>query len=188
MERWRRVGLLGGGVADPVTAVLWLVRVEGEVRLLGVVAVVVVEVRVAVDGREICSTVTIVVRMWTAPYLALLGPPRRPFVLVGETMRLVPSVTPPLLLLVGRYPTPLIGEVAVVAPPTHVVMRVVAAPLGGNLSADRRRSLIGCSRCGAGLLDGSQSTISHTMWRSVTPGPFGHVVILQSLLLPEGRC
>lgn len=188
MERRRRVCLLSRGITNPVTAVFWLMRVEREVRLLRVVAVMVVQVRVALNRREICTTVTIVVGMWGSPYLALLRPSRRPFILVGEAMWLVSSIAPPLLLLVGRHPTTLIREVAVVAPPTHVVMRVVAASLGSNLIANRRRGLIGRSRRGAGLLDGSQSTLSHAVWRSITPGPFSYIVILQSLLLPEGRC
>ncbi len=170
MDWGRRVGLLSRGLSNPVTAVLWLVGVEREVRLLGMVAMMVVEVRVALNrGREVSSTVAIIVRMRGSPYLALLRPSGRPFILVGEAMRLVSPLTRPLLLLVGEHPRTLVREVAVVAPPTHVVMRVVAASLTPDLSANWRRSLIGCPRAGAGLLDGSQTTLSHAVWRSVAP-------------------
>lgn len=104
---------------------------------------------------------------------------------MGEAMRVVSSITGPLRLLMGSHPRTLIGEVAVVAPPTHVVMRVVAAALGANLSADWWWGLIGRPGARAGLLDGSQSTLSHAVWRSVTPLPFGHIIILQRLLLPQ---
>lgn len=169
---WGRVCLLSGGLNNPVTAVLWLMGVEMEVRLLRVVAVMVVEVRVALNRGVIGTTVAIVVRVWSSPYLALLRSPWRPFILVGEAMWLVSPVTRPLLLLlllVGKHPRTLVREVAVVAPPTHVVMRVVAASLGPNLSANWRWSLIGCPRAGTGLLDGSQTTLSHAVWRSVAP-------------------
>lgn len=171
MVDWgRRVCLLSRGLNNPVTAVLWLVGVEREVRLLRVVAVMVVEMRVALNrGREIGSTVAIIVRVWGSPYLALLRPSGRPFILVGEAMRLVSPLTRPLLLLVGEHPRTLVREVAVVAPPTHVVMRVMAASLCPDLSANWRWSLIGCPRAGAGLLDGSQTTLTHAVWRSVAP-------------------
>lgn len=146
-------------------------RVEREVRLLGVVAVMVVEMRVAFDRRVICTTVAIVVRVRGSPNLSLLRPTWGPFILVGVAVLLISPLRPLLLLLllVGMHPPALVREVAVVAPPTHVVMRMVAASLPPNLSAHWRWSLIGCSRGGAGLLDGSQSTLSHAVWRSVTP-------------------
>lgn len=154
MERGGGFALLSRSLDNPVTVALWLMRVEREVRLRRVVAVMVVEVRVALNRGEVCATVAIIVRVWGSPYLALLRSPRRPFVLVAEAMRLVSPLTRPLLLLVG-HPCTLIGEVAVVAPTAHVVMRVVASSLGTHLRADWRRGLIGCSRAGAGLLDGS---------------------------------
>lgn len=180
----RRVRLLSRGLNNSVSVVLWFVWVEREVRLWRVVAVMVVEMRVALNRGVIGTTVAIVVRVWASPYLSLLRPSRRTFILVGVAMRLI-SPLPPLLLLllVGMHPCTLVREVVKVASPTHVMMRV-AASLGPNLSSDWRWSLIGCPRGGAGLLDGS--TLSHPVWRSVTPGPFGHIVILQSLLLPEG--
>lgn len=188
MDWERRVRLLSWGLNNPVSAVLWLMRVEREVRLLRVVAVMVMEMRVALNRGVIGTTVAIVVGVWAPPYLSLLRPSRWPFILVGVAMRLI-SPLRPLLLLVRMHPRTLVREVAVIAPPTHVVMRVVAAAsLASNLSANWRWSLIGCPRGGAGLLDGSQSTLSHAVWRSVAPGPFGHIVILQSLLLPERGC
>lgn len=185
MEWWRGICLLGRGLNNPVAAVLLLMGVEREVRLLRVVAVMVVEVRIALNSGEVCSTVAIVVRVWGSPYLALLSSSGGPFILMGEAMRVVSPFTGPLRLLMGRHSRTLIREVTVVAPPTHVVMRVVAAALGANLSADWWWGLIGCPRARAGLLDGSQSTLSHAVWRSVTPGPFGHIIILQRLLLPQ---
>lgn len=141
-----------------------------EVGRLRVVAVMVVEMRVALNRGVIGTTVTIVVRVWGSPYLALLRSPGRPFILVAEAMWLVSPVTRSLLLLlVRKHPPTLVREVAVVSPPTHVVMRVVAASLGPNLRANWRWSLIGCPRVGVGLLDGSQSSLSHAMWRSVAP-------------------
>lgn len=86
-------------------------------------------------------------------------------------MLLVSPLTPPLLLLlllVGGHSCTLVSEVAEVASPTHVGMRVVTATLGTKLSANRRRGLIGCPS-GARLLDGSQSTFAYAVWRSVTP-------------------
>lgn len=181
MDWGRRICLLSSGLDHPVTAVLRLMRVEREVRLLRVVAVMMVEMRVVLDGWEISSTVAVIVRVWCSPYLALWRSSRRPIILVGETMRLVAPLTRSLLLLVGQHPCTLVREVAVVAPPTHVVMRVVAA----SLCPHWRWSLIGCPRVGTGLLDGSQSAFSHAVWRSVTPGPFGPIIFLHCLLLPE---
>lgn len=123
-------------------------------RLRRVVAVMVVEVRVALDRGEVGAAVAIVVWVRGSPDLALLRPSGRPFVLVAEAVWLVSPLARPLLLLM-RHPCTLVGEVAVVAPPTHVVMRVVASSLGADLSANWRRGLIGRSRAGAGLLDGS---------------------------------
>lgn len=146
VERWRGVGLLSSGIDNPVTVVFWLMGVEGEVRLLRVVAVMVVEVevRVVLNRREVCTTIAIIVRVWCSPYLALLGSSGRPVFLVGEAMRLVSPLTRPLLLLMGGHPSTLVREVTVVAPPTHVVMRMVAASLAAHLRADGRRGLIGC--------------------------------------------
>lgn len=138
-------------------------------RLLRVVAVMMVKMRVALDRGEISSTITIVVRVWRSPNLALLRSSGRPFVLVGEAVRLISPLSCSLLLLVGKHPSTLVREVAVVAPPTHVVMRVVAASLGSNLSANWRWSLIGCPRVGGRLLNRSQSTLTNAVWRSVTP-------------------
>lgn len=190
MDWGRRVCLLGRGLNNPVSAVLRLMWVVREVWLLRVVAVMVVEMRVALNRGVIGTTVAIVVRVWGSPYLSLLRPSWRPFFLVGVAMLLISPLRPLLLLLllVGMHPPTLVREVAVVAPPAHVVMRVVAASLGSNLSANWRWSLVGCARGGAGLLDGSHSTLSHAVWRSVAPRPFGHIVILQSLLLPVGGC
>lgn len=160
-------------------------------RLLRVVAMMVVEMRVALNRGVISTTVAIIVRVWSSPYLSLLRPSWRPIILVGVAMRLISSLRPLLLLLlllVGMHPPTLVREVAVVAPATHVVMRVVATTLGPNLSANWRWSLVGCPRGGAGLLNGSQSTLSHAVWRGVAPGPFGHIIILQCLLLPERGC
>lgn len=157
-------------------------------RLLRVVAVMMVVMRVAFYRGEIGSTVAIVVRVWGSPYLALLRSSGRPLILVGEAMRLVSPLTRPLLLLVGKHPRTLVREVAVVAPPAHIVMRVVTASLGPDLSANWRWSLIGCSRAGTGLLDGSQSSLPHTVWRSVAPGSFRPIFLLQSLLLSERGC
>lgn len=168
MDWGRGVCLLSRGLNNPVAAVLWLMGVEREVRLLRVVAVMVVEMRVALNRGEISTTIAIVVRVWGSPYLALLRS-SGPFILMGKAMRLVSPLSCPLLLLVGKHSCTLVGEVAVVAPPTHVVMRVMAASLGRNLSANWRWSLIGCPSVGAGLLNGSQSALSHAVWRSVTP-------------------
>lgn len=186
MDRWRRVYLLSRGLNNPVTAVIRLMGVEGEVRLLRVVAVMVVEVRVALNRGKISTTVAIIVRVRGSPYLALLRSSGRPFILVGEAVRLISPLNGPLLLLVGKHPCTLIREVAVVASPTHVVVRVVAASLCPHLSANWRWSLIGCPRVGAGLLNGSQSTFPHAVRRSITPGSFDSIIILQCLLLPEG--
>lgn len=137
-----RVCLLSWGLNNPVSAGFWLMGVENEVRLLRVVAVMVVEMRVALNRGVISTTVAIVVRVWGSPYLSLLRPSWRPFILVGVIMRLI-SPLRPLLLLVGMHPRTLVREVAVVAPPTYVVMRVVATSLDPNLSANWRWSLIG---------------------------------------------
>lgn len=123
-------------------------------RLLGQVAVVMVEVSVALDRRVISAAVAIVVRVWGTPYLALLGA-SGPLILVGKAMGLVAPFDYPLLLLVREHPSTLVREVAVVASSTHVVMRVVGAPLGPNLCADRRRSLIRCPSVGDRLLNRS---------------------------------
>lgn len=161
VKRRRRVSLLSWGLT---TSVLWLMGMEREVRLLRVVAVRVVEVRVAFNRRMIWAPATIIVRMWGSPYLALLSSSGRPFILVGEPMWLASPFTRPLML-VRRHPCALIGEVAVVALSADVVMRVMAA----SLVANRGWGLIGCPRCRAGLLNGSQSTLSHAVWRSVAP-------------------
>lgn len=169
MEWGRGICLLSRGLNNPVAVVLLLMGVDREVRLLRVVAVMVVEVRIALNRGEVCTTIAIVVRVWGSPYLALLRSSGGTFILMGEAMRVVSPFTDPLRLLMGRYPCTLVREVAVVAPPTHVVMRVVAAALGANLSADWWWGLIGCPGARAGLLDGSQSTLTHAVWRSVTP-------------------
>lgn len=140
MHRRRRVRLFRR-VSDPVAAVVSFVRVKGKVRLLGQVAVVMVEVSVALDRGVIGAAVAIVVRVRSAPYLALLGA-SGPLVLVDKAVGLVAPIGHPLLLLVREHPSTLVGEVAVVASSTHVVMRVVAASLGPNLCADWRWSLI----------------------------------------------
>lgn len=176
MDRGRGVSLFGRALNDPVTAVLSLMGIQSEVRLLRVVAVMMVEVRIALN--QVCSTIAIIMRVRDSPYLALLRSSGGPFILMGEAMWVVTPLTRPLRLLVRRHPCTLVREVTVVAPPTHIVMRVVAA----TLSTNRRRGLIGAR---AGLLDGSQSTLSHSMWRRVTPGPFGYIIILQRLLLPQ---
>lgn len=164
----RRVCLLSRGFNNPVTAVLWLMGVEREMSLLRMVAVMVVEMRVALNW-EFGSTIAIIVRVWGSPYLALLRSSGMPFILVGKAMWLVSPLACPLLLLVGKHPATLVRKITVVAPTAHVVMRVVAASLGPNLSANWRWSLIGSPRVGAWLLNGSQSTLSHAVWRSVTP-------------------
>lgn len=137
MERRSRVRLLTGSLAT----VFRLVGVKRERWLLRVVAVMLVVMRVALHTGGVCSSVTIIMRMWGPPYLDLLGSSGSPLFLVGEA-----SVARPLLLLVERHPDALLREAAVVAPPTNVVMGVVAATLGADLSASRRRgrSLTGC--------------------------------------------
>lgn len=138
MKWGRGVALLRGGFTPSLPTILRLVGVKREVRLVGVVAVMVVEVRVALNGGEVCSTIAIIVGVGGSPYLALLRPPRRPFILLGEAVLLASPLTTPLLLrllLVGRHPGTLVREVAVVAPPTHIVMRVVAASLGPHLGS-----------------------------------------------------
>lgn len=158
--------------------------VVSEVGLLRVVAVMVMEVGVTVDGRVVCTTVAIVVRVWGSPYLALLRSTGLPVILVGKAMGVVTPLSTPLLLLVGGHPPTLVREVTVVPTTAHVVMRVVAASLSSNLSANWRWCLIGWPGIRAGLLNRAQSP---PMRRSVAPGPFGHIVILQSLLLPQWR-
>lgn len=164
----RRFCLLSRSLNNPVTTVLWLMGVKSEVRLLRVVAVMMVDMRAAINRRVISPSIAIVVRVWNSPYLALLRS-SGPIILLGEAMRLVYPLSRPLLLLVGKQSCSLIREVAVVAPPTHVVMWVMAASLGPNLSANWWWSLIGCPSVRAGLLMWSQSTFSHAVWRSVTP-------------------
>lgn len=141
--RGRRLCLLSWSLYNPVTAVLLLVGVKREVRLLRVVSMMMVEMGVVVNRGEISSAVAIIVWVRRPPYLALLSSLRRPFVLVGEAMRLVSPLTHPLLLLMGKHPRTLVREVAVVATSTHVVVRVVAASLCSNLSANWRWSVIG---------------------------------------------
>lgn len=154
MERGRRVCLLCRGIINPVTAVFLLMWVEREMRLLRVVAMMMVVVRVAFISGEIGPAITIIVRMRSSPYLALLRSSGRPLILVREVLRLASPVTRPLLLM-WRNPPALVREAAVVTSPTVVVMRMVAATLGTNLSANRWRGLIGGPRCGVGLLYGS---------------------------------
>lgn len=111
--------------------------------LLRVVAMMVVQVGVTVDGRVVCTTIAIIVSVRGSPYLALLGSTGRAVILVGEAMGVVSSLsTPLLLLLVGGHPPTLVREVTVVPTTAHVVMRVVAAALSSNLSADWRWCLI----------------------------------------------
>lgn len=181
MERGRGVRLLVGGFNSPVAVAVRLMGVEREVRLLRMLAVMMVEVRVVLNRGEVCTTVSIVVRMWTSPDLTLLRSSRWTFILVGEVSSLCCS----LLLLLVRHPCTLVREVAVVSSSTHVVMRVMSTSLCAHLCTNRRWCLIGCSRARTGLLDGSQTTFSHAMWRSITPGAFGHFIILQCLLLPQ---
>lgn len=180
MERGRGVCLLVGGLNSPVAVAIRLMGVEREVRLLRVLAVMMMEVRVILNRGEVCTTVAIVVRMWGSPDLTLLRSSRWTFILVGE----VSSLSCSLLLLV-RYPRTLVREVAVVSSSAHVVMRVMSTSLCAHLCTNRRWCLIGCSRARTGLLDGSQTTFSHAMWRSITPRAFGHFIILQRLLLPQ---
>lgn len=132
-------------------------------RLLRVVAVVVV-MGAALDGRELGSTASVVLRVWASPHLALLGPSGS-FILVGEVMCLVSPLRGPLLLLVGMRPCALVGEVAVVSLSAQVVMRMVAA----SLRPDRRWRLIGRPTARSRLLYGSQHAFSHAMWRCVAP-------------------
>lgn len=147
-ERRRGVSLLGGSLTNPVTAVFWFVVVGGELGrlLMVVVAVMVGEMRAALHAGEVCTAVTVVMRMWGSPYLHLLRPPRRCVFWMGEAVGLVAPVARPLLR-VGGYPCTLVGEVAVVAPPADIVVRVMGASLAANLHANRRRrSLTGGPR------------------------------------------
>lgn len=131
---WGRISLLSRPLHNPVATVVWLVWVKGKVRLLRVVAVMKVEMRAALNRWDIASTISIILRVWRSPHLALLGSSGS-VVLVGEAMLLVSPLRRPLLLLVGEHPGTLVWEVAVVALSTHVVMCVVAASLRPNLCA-----------------------------------------------------
>lgn len=113
-----------------------------------------VEMRVAFNRGEISSTIAIIVRVWSSPYLALLRSPG-PLILVGEAVRLTAPFSHSLLLLVGKHSRTLVREVAVIASSTHIVMRVMAATLRPNLSANWWWSLIGCPGVGDRLLNGS---------------------------------
>lgn len=88
---WGRVCLLSRDLNNPITTVLWLVWVGREVRLLRVVAVMMVEMRAALNWLEIDSTISIILRVWGSPYLALLGSSGS-FILVGEAMLFVSSL------------------------------------------------------------------------------------------------
>lgn len=132
LVNWGRgVCLLSRGLNNPVTAVLRFMWLEREVRLLRVVAMMVVMMRSALNRVVIGSTIAIVVKVRGPPYLPLLGS-SGPFILVDEAMRLVSSLSWPLLLLVGKHSCTLISKVAVVALPTHVVMWVMATSLCSN--------------------------------------------------------
>lgn len=144
VKRRRRVCLLSLGLTNSVTTVFWFMRVKSEVRLRVVAVMVVVVMRVALHRGDVCSAITIIMRMCGSPYLALLRSSGRPFILVGEAMWLASSIICPLMLLVCRHPCSLVRKVAVVATATNVMMRVVAASLGSDLSANGRRSLTGC--------------------------------------------
>lgn len=154
MVHWRRRIRLLRSIGNPVAAVVCFVRMESKVRLLGEVAVMVVEMSVALDRGVIGATIAVVVRVWSSPYLALLRPPG-PLILVAKAVRLIAPFSHPLLLLVRKHSPTLVREVAVVASSTHVVMRVMAATLGPNLCADWRWSLIGCPCVGDRLLNRS---------------------------------
>lgn len=104
------------------------------------------------NTRVVRTAIAIIVGVRCCPYLALLRSLRGPFILMGKAMWLVSPLTYSLWLLMGGHSSPLIRKVAVVAPSTNVVMRVVAASLGSNR---RRRGLIGCPSARARLLDGS---------------------------------
>lgn len=146
---------------------------EREVRLLRVVAVMVV-MRAALNSWELHSTVSIILRVWASPHLALLGPSGS-FILVGKVMCLVSPLGWPLLLLVGMRPCTLIREVAVVSLSTQVVMRMMAASLRPNW----RWRLIGCPTVRSRLLYGSQHAFSYAMWRCITPEMRGGSIIIK---------
>lgn len=161
---WGRVPLLGRPLHSPVTAVFRLVWVKREVRLLRVVAVMKVEMRTALNGRDIDAAVSIVLRVWSPPHLALLGSSRS-VILVGEAVLLVPPLCWPLL----EHPCTLVWEVTVVPLSPHVVMCVMAASLGPSRGASQRWRLTGCPTVSSRLLYWSQYTFSYAMWRRVTP-------------------
>lgn len=122
---WGRIPLLGGPLHCPVTAVFRLVWVKRKVRLLRVVAVMKVEMRAALHGRDIDAAVSIILRVWSPPHLALLGSSRS-VVLVGEAVLLASPLCWPLL----EHPCTLVWEVTVVPLSPHVVMCMMAASLG----------------------------------------------------------
>lgn len=127
-----------------------------------------VVMRAALNRWELDSTISIILRVWGSPYLALLGSSGS-FILVGEVMWLVSPLCWPLLLLVGKHPCTLIREVAVVSLSTHVMMWMMAASLRPNLCANWRWCLIGCPTVRSRLLYWSQYNFSYAMWRCVTP-------------------
>lgn len=162
MQWWGSIGLLWRGLASPVPVPVVLM-VQREVGLL----------EVSSGIRWVLRTpIAVVMRMWGSPDLALLHCPRWALVLVAEA--------PLCTSLVGKS-TSLFWKVAIVASSTHVVMWM--AP---NLCPNWRGCLVGCPR-GAGLLDGTQTNLTHTMGRRVTPGPFGYVFFVQWLFLPQWR-
>lgn len=130
-------------VGNSVAAVVCFVWMESKVRLLGEMAVMMVEMSVALDRGVIGATVAIIVRVRSSPYLALLRTPGA-LILVAIAVGWIAPFSHPLLLLVRKHPPTLVWEVAVVASSTHVVMWVMAATLRPNLCADWRWSLIGC--------------------------------------------
>lgn len=119
------------------------------------------------NSLELDSTISIILRVWSSPYLALLGSSGS-FILVGEVMWLVSPLCWPLLLLVGKHPGTLVREVAVVSLSTYVVMWMMAASLRPNLCATWRWCLIGCPTVRPRLLYRSQYAFSYAMWRCVT--------------------
>lgn len=156
------VGLLWGSLTCPVPVGLALVM-QREVGLL--------EVSSGFRG-VLWTPVAVIMRMWSTPDLALLHAPGWTLVLVAEG--------PLSASLVGQ-PASLFRKVTVVAPSTHVVMWM--AP---NLCPDWRGCLVGCPR-GVGLLNGTQTNLTHAMGGCVTPGSFGHVFLVQWLFLPQRR-
>lgn len=127
-----------------------------------------VVMRAALNRGEIGSIISIILRVWGSPYLALLGSSGS-FILVGEVRWLVFPLCLPLLLLVGKHPCTLIREVGVVSLSTHVVMWMMVASLRPNLCANWRWRLIGCPTVRSRLLYRSQYAFSYAMWRCVTP-------------------